>query len=68
MNGHDHRGAYQKIGKRHHLNLKGMQNEGNHWYQIDFNPESITIYQAEDLKTPKYELKLSWPPKKASRK
>ena len=68
INGHDHRGAYQKIGNRHHLNLKGMQNEGDNWYQIDFSPESITVYQAEDLKTPKYELTLSWQPQKSSQK
>ena len=63
LNGHNHSGGYAKISGRHHLNLKGMQNEGHHWYQIDFSPETITVYQAEDLKTPKYELKLSWPPK-----
>ncbi len=68
LNGHDHRGAYQKIGNRHHLNLKGMQNEGNNWYQIDFSPESITVFQAEDVKTPKYELRLSWQPQKSSQK
>ena len=63
LNGHNHSGGYAKISGRHHLNLKGMQNEGHHWYQIDFSPETITVYQAEDLKTPKFELELSWPPK-----
>ena len=63
LNGHNHSGGYANIEGRHHLNLKGMQNEAENWYQIDFSPESITVYQAEDLKTPKFELELSWPPK-----
>lgn len=62
LNGHNHQGGYAKIGTRHHLNLKGMQNEGHHWYQIDFSPKQITVYQAEDLKTPKHVLEISYPP------
>ena len=61
LNGHNHAGGYADIEGRHHLNLKGMQNEAENWYQIDFGSESITVYQAEDLSKPKYELKLSWP-------
>ncbi|MGB2403620.1 MAG: metallophosphoesterase [Akkermansiaceae bacterium] len=61
LNGHNHAGGYANIEGRHHLNLKGMQNEAKNWYQIDFGSESITVYQAEDLEKPKYELKLRWP-------
>jgi hypothetical protein len=42
------------------LNLKGMRNEAANWYQIDFSSDSITVCQAEDLATPRYELELSW--------
>jgi 3',5'-cyclic AMP phosphodiesterase CpdA len=55
--GHDHRGSYTKMGARHHLTLKGMQNEADNWYQIDFTADNITVYQAEDVSTPKYQLK-----------
>ena len=61
LNGHNHAGGYANIEGRHHLNLKGMQNGAANWYQIDFGSESITVYQAEDLEKPKYELKLRWP-------
>lgn len=61
LHGHTHKGGYVKMGNRHHLNLKGMQNEADNWYQIDFSPEMIKVYQAENLETPVHELKLSWP-------
>lgn len=66
LNGHNHAGGYANLDGRHHLNLKGMQNEGNHWYQIDFSPNNIKVFQAEDVTTPIYVLKLSWPLKPSS--
>ena len=53
--------TFDGLLKRHHLNLKGMQEEDDSWYQIDFSPEIIKVYQAENLETPVYELKVSWP-------
>ena len=58
LNGHNHRGNYTKIGARHHLTLKGMQNGGKHWYQITFSPTGIKVYQAENTKDPLYTLSL----------
>ncbi len=52
MNGHNHGGGYALEGRRHHLNLKGMQNEADNWYQLDFNPAQITLYKAENTATP----------------
>ncbi len=66
LNGHAHGGDYAKIGTRHHLNLKGMQNNADSWYQIDFSPDRITVYQADDLAEPRYELEMHWPPKTAA--
>ena len=62
LNGHNHAGDYALMGTRHHLNLKGMQNEDDNWYQLDFSPTKITVFQAEDLTTPKYELDIAWRP------
>jgi calcineurin-like phosphoesterase family protein len=61
LNGHNHKGDYAKVGNRHHLNLKGMQNEGENWYQMDFTSNQIAVYQAENLDTPKYELDIVRP-------
>jgi len=61
LNGHKHCGDYAKVGNRHHLNLKGMQEGGSHWYQIDFSPKHITVYQAENTKDPVYKLDISCP-------
>lgn len=68
LHGHTHKGGYVQMGKRHHLNLKGMQEEDDSWYQIDFSPEIIKVYQAENLETPVYELKVSWPVSKEASK
>lgn len=68
LNGHDHEGGYQRMGKRHHLNLKGMQNEDDNWYQLDFAPDVIRVYQADNLKTPVYELEVAWPAAKKADK
>jgi calcineurin-like phosphoesterase family protein len=62
LNGHNHAGSYALMGGRHHLNLKGMQNEADNWYQIDFSAEKITVYQAENLETPVHDLKISYVP------
>ena len=61
LNGHNHGGGYAKVGNRHHLNLKGMQNEAENWYQMDFSSDRITVYQAENLDTPKFELDIVRP-------
>ena len=61
LNGHNHKGSYARAGTRHHLNLKGMQEGDDNWYQLDFSPEKITVYQAEDLTSPRYELDVTWP-------
>lgn len=61
LNGHHHSGGYAMDGTRHHLNLKGMQNEDEHWYQIDFSADRIKVYQAEDTTTPKYDLDIARP-------
>ncbi len=58
LNGHHHAGNYTKVGERHHLTLKGMQEGADHWYQIEFSPTEINVYQAEDLETPRYTLTL----------
>lgn len=60
LNGHKHSGDYKMVGKRHHLNLKGMQEEDDHWYQLDFTPEKVTVFQAENVETPVFELDISW--------
>lgn len=60
LNGHNHSGGYAKVGNRHHLNLKGMQEESDRWYQIDFSPGTISVYQAENTKEPVHELDISW--------
>ncbi len=52
LNGHNHSGDYKKEGDRHHLNLKGMQNEAASWYQLDFSPAQITVFKAENTTTP----------------
>lgn len=62
LNGHNHQGDYAKLGTRHHLTLKGMQNEAENWYQVDFSPGRITVYQAEELTTPVHDLETAWPP------
>lgn len=59
LNGHNHKGGYEKRGSRHHLNLKGMQNEADNWYEIAFSLDKITVFQAEETETPVYELKMS---------
>lgn len=56
LNGHKHSGGYTKVGNRHHLTLKGMQEEDEHWYQLDFSKERIVVYQAEDLEKPAYDM------------
>ena len=61
MNGHHHRGSYAMEGRRHHLGLKGMQEGADRWYQLDFSPSQITVYQAENTTTPVYELDISRP-------
>jgi manganese-dependent ADP-ribose/CDP-alcohol diphosphatase len=61
MNGHYHQGSYTIEGRRHHLGLKGMQNEAENWYQLDFSPSQITVYQAENTTTPVYDLDISRP-------
>ncbi|WP_158279911.1 hypothetical protein [Coraliomargarita sinensis] len=49
-----------KWGTVHHLHLKDMQEEDDAWSQIDFDAEQITVYRAENLEEPVYELELSW--------
>ena len=61
LNGHYHKGSYGMEGRRHHLGLKGMQNEAENWYQLDFNPAQITVYQAENTTTPVFDLDISRP-------
>jgi len=60
LHGHTHSGGYAKVGNRHHLNLKGMQEGADRWYQIDFSPERITVFKAENTANPVYELDISW--------
>ena len=59
LNGHNHMGDYKLMGKRHHLNLRGMQNFANSWYQLDFYQDKIKVYQAENTTKPVYELKVN---------
>ena len=62
LNGHNHKGDYKLMGKRHHLNLRGMQNFADSWYQLDFYQDKIKVFQAEKTSTPVYELSIdqSW--------
>lgn len=54
LDGHDHRGGYELQNNRHHLNLSGLQNTANvdSWFQMDFAPDTITLYKAEETNTP----------------
>ena len=61
LDGHNHSGEYDLEGRRHHLNLKGMQNEATSWYQLDFSSAKITVYQAENTTTPVYDLNILRP-------
>lgn len=61
LDGHNHSGEYDLEGRRHHLNLKGMQNEATSWYQLDFSPAQITVYKAENTTTPVYDLNILRP-------
>ena len=61
LNGHNHAGDYARMGTRHHLNLKGMQNEAANWYEIAISPDRILVYQAENTTTPAYDLDISRP-------
>jgi hypothetical protein len=38
-----------------------MQNEAENWYQLDFSPSKITVYQAENTTTPVFDLDISRP-------
>ena len=67
MNGHYHRGTYAMEGRRHHLGLKGMQEGADRWYQLDFSPSQITVYQAENTTTPVYDLDILRPSPTVSR-
>ena len=66
LNGHAHGGDYKLMGKRHHLNLRGMQGDADAWYKIDFYSDTIKVFQAEKTSKPIYELKIdkSWQDKK----
>jgi len=59
LNGHNHSGDYALEGRRHHVNLKGMQNEAENWYEIEFSPDRVLVYQAEETNTPAYDLDIS---------
>lgn len=61
LNGHNHGGGYAQMGWRHHLNLKGMQEEGDRWYEIAFSQNGALVYQAENTTTPVYDLDISRP-------
>jgi len=52
LNGHNHSGDYAKLGTRHHLNLSGLVEGENNWYQLDFSASAITSYRAENTTTP----------------
>lgn len=60
LNGHQHSGGYAKVANRHHLTLKGMQEEDDHWYQLDFSRDRILVYQAEELDSAVHELVISY--------
>ncbi|MBT3193291.1 MAG: hypothetical protein HN341_12115, partial [Verrucomicrobia bacterium] len=57
--GHNHAGEYDLEGTRHHVNLKGMQNEAENWYEIEFSPDRVIVYQADETNTPVYDLDIS---------
>ena len=61
LNGHNHSGAYKYEFNRHHLNLKGMQEGADRWYQLDFSPDRLMVFQAEDTINPVYDLDISLP-------
>ncbi|MBL7076631.1 MAG: metallophosphoesterase [Kiritimatiellae bacterium] len=62
LNGHNHSGDYALEGRRHHVNLKGMQNEAENWYEIEFSPDRVLVYKAEETNTPVHDLDISRPP------
>ncbi len=50
LNGHNHQGGYALMnGRRHHLNLKGMQNFDDTHCRLAFYPDRIEVYRAEAL-------------------
>jgi hypothetical protein len=61
LNGHNHKGdyAYKKVENRHHVGLKGMQNDGDSWYQMNFTPTNVIVYKATDTETPVYDLDIT---------
>ena len=59
LNGHIHNGSYAKINSIHHLGLEGMMENADAWYQMDFTSSLITVYEADDITTPKYELPIA---------
>jgi hypothetical protein len=61
MNGHYHQGSYAVEGRRHHLGLKGMQSEGKNWYELEFSPQRVLVYQAENTTTPVFDLDITRP-------
>lgn len=61
LNGHNHGGGYAQMGWRHHLNLKGMQEEGDRWYEIAFSQNEALVYQAENTTDPVFNLDISRP-------
>ena len=52
LDGHSHGGSYFQQNDRHHMNLKGMQEGADRWYQLTFSPQIIYVYQAENTTTP----------------
>ena len=59
LNGHIHDGSYAKIKTIHHLGIQGMMESANAWFQMDFTSSIITVYEANELVTPKYELDIA---------
>ena len=62
INGHHHSGGYAKLeNDRHHLNLPGLVEGADRWYQLDFTPDAITTYRAENTTTPERTMRIGRP-------
>ena len=59
LNGHHHGGGYFLQNDRHHMNLQGMLDGTDRWYQLTFSPQIIYVYQAENTTTPTNTLDIS---------